>query len=77
MANRSDRGSVLPRRYKRMISLAPDLQTDEKQSRIVRMLFIKAHAHAEGVRKQALTQKSDDKDDQPTAKTLPVQPAAE
>lgn len=62
MANKSDRNSVLPRRLKRMISLAPDLQTDEKRSREVRRLFISAHAHAESVRRTVLSQKGDSKD---------------
>jgi hypothetical protein len=56
MANRSDSNSVLPRRYKRLIALATDLTTEARR-REVRMLFVKANAHAQGVRKAMLTQK--------------------
>lgn len=56
MANRSDYSSILPRRFKRLISLMNDI--DENQKRVVRKLFISAHAHAQAQRKIMLTQKS-------------------
>ena len=69
MANRSDRGAALPRRYKRMISL---MNADAHRSGEMRRLFIDACAIEQAVVKKRLTQKADGLDDQGT-----VQPIAE
>jgi len=48
MANRSDNNSILPRKYKRMISMsvARGYISPGAQERAVRKLFIAAHEHA-------------------------------
>lgn len=52
MANRSDRHSVLPRQYKRMISMgvAYGFIAPGEHENSVRKLFIKANDHARDVR---------------------------
>jgi hypothetical protein len=52
MANRSDFGSVLPRKYKRMLALQTEL--DAHQRGVQRRLWIEAHAHHKAVRGRAL-----------------------
>lgn len=52
MANRSDRTSVLPRRYKRMLAL--DRWSNDQQLSDVKNLLIAAHAHEEFVHKEVL-----------------------
>ena len=66
MANRSDRGSVLPRKYKRMISL---MCADAHRSGEMRRLFMNAHAVEQAYSKKRLVQKADGLDDQGTILT--------
>lgn len=55
MANRSDRNSVLPRRYKRMLAL--DRYSSEAHMSDIRKIIIAAHAHEESVHKGVLAGK--------------------
>lgn len=66
MANRSDRDSTLPRKYKRLISL---MGLDAHRSGEMRRLFIGACAVEQAIVKKRLTQKSDGFDDQGTTLT--------
>lgn len=53
MANRSDRHSILPRRYKRMLAL-DRYAKDEAHTAEIRKLIIAAHAHEEHIHKEVL-----------------------
>lgn len=64
MANRSDYNSILPRQYKKLISL--QYFSDPHQRGEVRRLWIAAHAADKKARQKRLTARFDGLDDQGT-----------
>ncbi len=52
MANRSDFNSKLPRQIKRLLALTPT--ANSREDRVLRELFLEAHAHHKQVRVRRL-----------------------